>query len=62
MYIVHSVHYNTIITIETNERTQLYQNHNNITTHQLLLVSGLSDPYSWSTHLYKQMLFTIVCP
>jgi len=44
-----------VITIHTNKCTQFYYSHN-ITTHQVLHVSGLTDPSSESTQFYKTVI------
>jgi hypothetical protein len=51
-HILHSMHYNSIITLWTNKHTQFYSCHN-ITTHQLPHILGITGPSSGSTHLGK---------
>ena len=51
--VFHSVHYNLVITFQTNKRTQSYQDNNNIMKHNFLHVSGLIGPSSGCTQFYK---------
>jgi len=55
LHILHSLHYNSLITIQTNDCTQFYLN-NDITTHKLLHVSGFICPSSGSTQLYTAVV------
>lgn len=52
-HILFSMHYDSIITTQTNQCTRFYYDHNNITTHKLLQVLGLSGQSSGGIHLYK---------
>jgi len=47
------VHYDSVITFQTNKCTRSYQDYNDIMKHQLLHVSGLIGPSSGSTQFYK---------
>jgi len=57
-HILYSVHYNSVITIRTNECTQFYWDRDIITTNRLLHVAGLIGPSSGSPRFYKNSCLT----
>jgi ABC-type transport system involved in cytochrome c biogenesis permease subunit len=59
-HILHSVHYHSIITMQTNVCTRLYSNYNNIIKHKLLHVLGLIVLHQGAHNCIKQLFNSIV--
>lgn len=55
-YIFHSMHYDTIVTLQISQMHTLHYNYNNVLIRQLTHVSGFTGPSSGSRHLHKTII------